>query len=441
MYKKRVTLQNMQHITREEALSYHRDGRPGKLEIRPTKPMRDQHDLSLAYTPGVAEPVKEIADDPAAAYEYTNKGNLVGIITNGTAILGLGNRGALASKPVMEGKSGLFKLFADVDVIDIEIESLDAAEIIRTVELISPTFGAICLEDIRAPECFVIERSLQEKLRIPVFHDDQHGTAIVTVAALLNALEIGKKKFTDVQIVINGAGAAGDAVARLCLAFGASRQQIIMCDSKGVIYRGRKENMQPHKEEWAVATLHRSVADALKGADVFIGVSSGGSITAEMCKSMASHPVIFAMANPDPEIAYEEAKAVRPDAIIATGRSDTPNQVNNVLGFPSIFRGALDVRASAINEPMKIAAARTLAALAREPVPTEVIEAYDGQPLAFGPDYILPKPLDHRVVPTVAPAVARAAMESGLAQKELDLKQYPEALRKRLETVRESLTS
>ncbi len=420
------------NITREEALQYHRSPRPGKLAIRPTKPMATQRDLSLAYTPGVAVPVLEIARDADAAFEYTSKGNLVAVVSNGTAILGLGNRGALASKPVMEGKAVLFKRFADVDVFDIEVASEDPDEVIRVCELIAPTFGGINLEDIKAPECFYIEETLKARLDIPVFHDDQHGTAIITAAGLLNALEIQGKRLTEVRIVINGAGAAGIACARLLTAMGVPREHILLLDSRGVIYRGREEGMNPYKERWAVDTPLRTLEDALRGADVFIGVSVADVVTPEMVKSMAPRPIIFALANPDPEIRYEVAKAVRPDAIVATGRSDYPNQVNNVLGFPFIFRGALDVRARAINDAMMIAAAKALATLAREDVPDSVLSAYGLTTLHFGPDYILPKPLDPRVMLWVSPAVAQAAMETGVARRQLDVEAYRRALESRL---------
>jgi len=417
-------------ITREEALQYHQKPRPGKLEIRPTKPMATQRDLSLAYTPGVAIPVLEIAERPEDAFEYTSRGNLVGVISNGTAILGLGDRGALASKPVMEGKAVLFKRFADVDVFDIEVDTHDPDE--GVAELIAPTFGGINLEDIKAPECFYIEETLTERLDIPVFHDDQHGTAIITAAGLLNALELQGKKLDEVKIVVNGAGAAGIACAQLVVTMGARKENILMCDSRGVIYKGRKERMNPYKERFAVETDARTLEDAMVGADVFIGVSVADIVTPEMVKSMAPRPIIFAMANPDPEIRYELAKEARPDAIVATGRSDYPNQVNNVLGFPFIFRGALDVRARSINDRMKVAAAKALAALAKEDVPDSVLSAYGVTALQFGPEYILPKPLDPRVMLWVSPAVAQAAMESGAARKTIDLEEYRRELEGRL---------
>ncbi len=419
----------MAKITREEALAYHKlDGRPGKIEVKPTKPLSTQRDLSLAYSPGVAYPVLEIEKDPETAYEYTAKGNLVAVISNGTAILGLGNRGALASKPVMEGKGVLFKRFADIDVFDIEVDATDPDEFIRVVAAIAPTFGGINLEDIKAPECFYIEEKLKAMLDIPVFHDDQHGTAIISGAALLNALELAGKKAEDVKMVISGAGASAIACAKLAIKLGVRKENIIMVDSRGVIYKGRTERMNPYKEEFAVETHARTLADAMKGADVFYGLSVAGVVTPEMVKSMAENPIIFAMANPDPEIPYEVAKEARPDAIMATGRSDYPNQVNNVLGFPFIFRGALDVRARAINDEMKLAAAYALAALAKEDVPDSVLRAYGLESLHFGPEYIIPKPFDPRVLLWVAPAVAKAAMETGVARKHIDLDEYREQL-------------
>ncbi|NPA90504.1 MAG: NADP-dependent malic enzyme [Chloroflexi bacterium] len=419
-------------ITKEEALRYHREPRPGKLEIRPTKPMATQRDLSLAYTPGVAVPVLEIDKDPETAFEYTAKGNLVAVLSNGTAILGLGNRGALASKPVMEGKAVLFKRFADVDVFDIEVDTQDADEVIRVAELIAPTFGGINLEDIKAPECFYVEETLIERLDIPVFHDDQHGTAIIAAAGLLNALELQGKKIDEIKVVINGAGASGIATAQHLVNLGVPKENIILCDSRGVIYKGRKERMNPYKERFAADTDARTLAEALKGADVFIGLSVANVVTPEMVKSMADKPIIFALANPDPEIPYEAAKEARPDAIVATGRSDYPNQVNNVLGFPFIFRGALDVRARKINEAMKIAATKALAALAKEDVPDSVLSAYGLKSLHFGPEYIIPKPLDPRVMLWVSPAVAKAAMETGVARRHIDIEEYKRELEKRL---------
>ncbi|MFN3928784.1 MAG: NADP-dependent malic enzyme [Thermoflexus sp.] len=419
-------------MLREDALEYHRKGRPGKLEIVPTKPMITQRDLSLAYSPGVAYPVLEIEKDPDLAYEYTTKGNLVAVISNGTAILGLGDRGALASKPVMEGKSVLFKKFADVDAIDIEVNTRDPDEFIRVVQLIAPTFGGINLEDIKAPECFYIEETLRATLDIPVFHDDQHGTAVISAAALLNALELVGKRIDEIKVVINGAGASGIACADLWVKLGVRKENLIMLDTKGVIYKGRKEGMNPYKERFAAETDARTLAEAIRGADVFLGLSVADVLTPEMVKTMAERPIIFALANPDPEIRYELAKEVRPDAIVATGRSDYPNQVNNVLGFPFIFRGALDVRARAINDEMKLAAARALAALAREDVPDSVLKAYGLESLRFGPDYIIPKPLDPRVMLWEAPAVAQAAMETGVARIHIDIEEYRERLTARL---------
>ncbi|QWK12010.1 MAG: NADP-dependent malic enzyme [Thermoflexus hugenholtzii] len=419
-------------MLREDALEYHRKGRPGKLEIVPTKPMITQRDLSLAYSPGVAYPVLEIEKDPDLAYEYTIKGNLVAVISNGTAILGLGDRGALTSKPVMEGKAVLFKKFADVDAIDIEVNTRDPDEFIRVVQAIAPTFGGINLEDIKAPECFYIEETLRATLDIPVFHDDQHGTAVISAAALLNALELVGKRIDEIKVVINGAGASGIACADLWVKLGVRKENLIMLDTKGVIYKGRKEGMNPYKERFAADTEARTLAEAIRGADVFLGLSVADVLTPEMVKSMAERPIIFALANPDPEIRYELAKEVRPDAIVATGRSDYPNQVNNVLGFPFIFRGALDVRARAINDEMKLAAARALAALAREDVPDSVLKAYGLETLRFGPDYIIPKPLDPRVMLWEAPAVAQAAMETGVARIHIDIEEYRERLAARL---------
>ncbi len=411
-------------ITRESALDYHARGRPGKLEVIPTKPVVNQIDLSLAYTPGVAQPVLEIAEDPEDAYQYTAKSNLVAVISDGSAILGLGNRGALASKPVMEGKAVLFKRFADVDVFDIEVKVAGPDEFIRVVQAIAPTFGGINLEDIKAPECFAIEEELKRTLDIPVFHDDQHGTAIIATAGLLNALEIVGKHKEEVAIVINGAGAAAIACAKMFVLAGFPRDNIIMLDSQGVIYTGRTEGMNEYKAQFAQPTKARTLSDALRGADVFVGLSVGDVVSAEMVQSMARQPVIFAMANPDPEIKYELARQVRPDAIVATGRSDYPNQINNVLGFPFIFRGALDVHARQINEEMKLAACHALAALAREEVPPEVLSAYRLRSLRFGPDYVIPKPLDPRVLLWEAPAVAEAAMKTGVARRYVNLSTY-----------------
>ncbi|MCC7434467.1 MAG: NADP-dependent malic enzyme [Methanoregulaceae archaeon] len=400
-----------------DALRYHEQGRPGKLEVIPTKPCVTARDLSLAYSPGVAEPCLAIAEDPHLAYRYTNKGNLVAVLSNGTAVLGLGAIGALAGKPVMEGKAVLFKRFAQVDVFDIELDTTDPAEIIRACQVLEPTFGGINLEDIKAPECFEIEGTLRSTMQIPVFHDDQHGTAIISGAALLNALEINGKAIGDLQVVVSGAGASAIACAKFYEALGVRTDHILMVDSKGVIFKGRTDGMNRYKEHFAQETDRRTLAEALVGADVFLGCSAKGLVTGEMLRSMAKDPIVFALANPDPEIDYDEAKAARPDAIVATGRSDYPNQVNNVLGFPYIFRGALDVRATGINEAMKVAAAKALAALAREPVPQEVSMAYSGQHFDFGPDYIIPKPFDPRLLEVVSSAVARAACETGCARE------------------------
>ncbi len=419
----------MATFTREEALEYHRlKGKPGKIAIVPTKPMDTQRDLSLAYSPGVAEPVLEIEKDAELAYEYTSKGNLVGVVSNGTAILGLGDRGALASKPVMEGKGVLFKKFADIDVFDIEVNSHDPDEIIKVVAAISPTFGGINLEDIKAPECFYIEEELKKMLNIPVFHDDQHGTAIISSAALANSLEVVGKKHSEVRLVISGAGASAISCAELAIRWGVKRENIMLCDSRGVVYQGRTEGMNKYKERFLVDTDARTLADAVRGADVFYGLSVANVLTPEMVKSMAESPIIFAMANPDPEIKPELAHEARNDVIIATGRSDYPNQVNNVLGFPFIFRGALDVRAKAINEEMKLAASQALAALAKEDVPDSVLRAYGMESLKFGRDYIIPTPLDPRVLLWEAPAVARKAMETGVARKKIDIDEYREQL-------------
>ncbi|RMH11555.1 MAG: NADP-dependent malic enzyme [Gemmatimonadetes bacterium] len=416
-------------IPRQNALEYHEQGRPGKIEVVPTKPVATQADLSLAYSPGVAEPCLAIADNPDDAFRYTARGNLVAVVSNGTAVLGLGNLGALASKPVMEGKGVLFKKFAGIDVFDIEVDSEDPEEIIRFCELLEPTVGGINLEDISAPACFEIESRLRESLEIPVFHDDQHGTAIIAGAALLNALDVVGKKIEDVRVVFSGAGASAMATARHFQNLGVDPEKIVMCDSHGVIYRGREEAMDRYKEDFARDTDMRTLTDALEGADVFVGLSVGGVVKGDMVARMAERPLIFALANPDPEITPEEVKAVRDDAIMATGRSDYPNQVNNVLGFPFIFRGALDVRARGINEEMKLAATRALADLARADVPETVAEAYGGTAFAFGPEYLIPKPFDPRVLYHVAPAVARAAMETGLARVELDLDEYVDRLR------------
>ena len=422
----------MKKISREDALEYHEQGRKGKIQVVPTKPTATQLDLSLAYSPGVAWPCKEIEKDPLLAYQYTAKGNLVAVISNGTAVLGLGNIGALAGKPVMEGKGVLFKRFADIDVFDIEIATEDPEELIRTVKLLEPTFGGINLEDIRAPDCFEIERRLKAEMNIPVFHDDQHGTAIISGAALLNALEVTGKRIEDVRIVFSGAGAAALSCAKLYEKLGARRENILVCDSHGVIYKGRTDRMDPYKAEFAVETEKRTLAEAIVGADVFIGLSVAGVMTADMVRSMASDPIVFAMANPDPEIPYDEARAARPDVIVATGRSDYPNQVNNVLGFPFLFRGALDVRATDINDAMELAAVRALAELAREDVPDAVLKAYGLDSLRFGREYLIPKPFDYRVLLRVPPAVAQAAMESGVAR--MPIADF-EAYRRKLETL------
>ena len=420
-------------ITKEDALQYHqRDGKPGKLSVIPSKPLETQNDLGLAYTPGVAWPVLEIDADAAKVYDYTMKGNLVAVISNGTAILGLGDRGALASKPVMEGKCALFKKFADLDSIDIEIDSHDPETVINTVAAIAPSFGGINLEDIKSPECFGIERRLQQMLDIPVFHDDQHGTAIILGAALLNALEITGKKIDQIKIVFSGAGAAAISSANHMVRLGVPREHIWFCDIKGLVYRGRKEEMFPEKEIFAQGEQPGTLTDALEGADMLIGLSAANVVSPEMLKRMGANPVIFAMANPDPEIKFDLAKAARPDAIVGTGRSDYPNQVNNLLGFPFIFRGALDVRARAINEEMKIAASHSLAALAKEPVTPEVLKAYGLDHLEFGKDYVVPKPLDKRVCLWEAPAVAAAAMLSGAARLKLSLEEYRRQLSERL---------
>ncbi|HZF09502.1 MAG TPA: NADP-dependent malic enzyme [Thermoanaerobaculia bacterium] len=422
----------MKKISREEALEYHSQGRKGKIQVVPTKPTATQLDLSLAYSPGVAYPCKEIERDPLLAYQYTAKGNLVGVISNGTAVLGLGNIGALAGKPVMEGKGVLFKRFADIDVFDIEVATEDPEEFIRAVRLLEPTFGGINLEDIKAPQCFEIERRLKALMNIPVFHDDQHGTAIISGAALLNALALTGRTIGEARIVFSGAGAAALSCAQLYVELGARRENIVLCDRKGVIYKGRQEDMDPYKAELASNTAARTLTEALVGADVFLGLSVAGVVTPDMLRSMAKDPIVFAMANPDPEIGYEEARAARPDAIVATGRSDYPNQVNNVLGFPFLFRGALDVRATDINMPMKLAAVKALAELAREDVPDGVLKAYGLESLRFGRDYLIPKPLDYRVLLRVPPAVAKAAMESGVARVPMD---DFDGYRRRLETL------
>jgi len=419
---------------KEDAITFHTTGRPGKLEITPTKPLNTQRDLSLAYSPGVAEPCIIINKDPETAYDYTAKGNLVAIISNGTAVLGLGNIGAVASKPVMEGKAVLFKKFADLDGVDLEIDTEDPDKFVEAVSLLGPSFGGINLEDIAAPECFIIEQRLREIMDIPVFHDDQHGTAIITAAGLMNALHLTGRDFKDIKVVCNGAGSASIACVELIKAIGVPHNNIILVDRTGVIYQGREEGMNQWKSAHAVKTNTRSLDEAIEGADVFLGLSVSGAVTKEMVKKMADEPIIFAMANPDPEILPEDAKAARSDAIIATGRSDYPNQVNNVLGFPYIFRGALDVRASAINEEMKIAAANAIAMLAREDVPDEVNNAYSGQPLKFGRDYIIPAPFDPRLISAITSAVAQAAMDTGVARKPIkDMQAYKNELSARLD--------
>ncbi len=428
-------------VTDEEALAYHLEPTPGKIEINASTAMATQRDLSLAYSPGVAAPVQAIADNPALAYDYTTKGNLVAVISNGSAILGMGNLGALASKPVMEGKAVLFKRFADVNAMDIELDTQDPDEIINAVRLMGPTFGGINLEDIKAPECFIIEQRLKEEMDIPVFHDDQHGTAVICAAGLINALHLSGKKIEDCRIVVNGAGAAGIACVELMKSMGAKHDNCLVCDTKGVIYQGRTEGMNQWKSAHAANTESRTLDEAMDNADVFIGVSVKGAVTAEMVKSMAADPVIFAMANPDPEITPEDAHAVREDAIVATGRSDYPNQVNNVLGFPYLFRGALDIHARAINDEMKIACAEALAALAREDVPDEVALAY-GKKLSFGRDYIIPTPFDPRLIYIIPPAVAKAGMDTGVARRPIiDMEAYELSLKARLDPTASILQS
>ncbi|RUV30618.1 MULTISPECIES: NADP-dependent malic enzyme [unclassified Mesorhizobium] len=427
-------------VSAQEALEFHAMGRPGKLEIVATKPMATQRDLSLAYSPGVAVPVLAIAEDPSRAFDYTARGNMVAVISNGTAILGLGNLGALAAKPVMEGKAVLFKRFADVDSIDLEVDTEDADEFINCVRFLGPSFGGINLEDIKAPECFIIEQRLRELMDIPVFHDDQHGTAIISAAGLINALEITGRDMKTTKMVCNGAGAAGIACIELMKAMGFAPENIILCDTKGVVFQGRTEGMNQWKSAHAVKTDARSLAEALDGADVFLGLSAKGALTTKMVQSMAEKPIIFAMANPDPEITPEEVAEIRTDAIMATGRSDYPNQVNNVLGFPYIFRGALDVRATTINDDMKIAAARALAELARQDVPDDVAAAYQGMRPKFGPNYIIPVPFDPRLISAIPIAVAKAAMESGVARKPiLDLDRYAQELSARRDPIASTL--
>jgi malate dehydrogenase (oxaloacetate-decarboxylating)(NADP+) len=428
-------------IRKQDALDYHSGGRRGKIEIRPTKPTQTQRDLSLAYSPGVAEPCLEIKVNPEDAYTYTTKGNLVAVVSNGTAVLGLGNIGPLAAKPVMEGKGVLFKRFADIDVFDIELKASDPDEVIRVVKALEPTFGGINLEDIKAPDCFHIEETLKRELDIPVFHDDQHGTAIISGAALMNWLELAEKDISRIKVVINGAGAAGIACAELIESLGVRHENVIMCDSKGLVYRGRTEGMNPYKERYAIETRLRTLKEAMDGADVFIGVSVKDAVSKAMVASMNERPLVMAMANPDPEITWDDAMSVRKDLVMATGRSDFPNQVNNVLGFPFIFRGALDVRARAINMEMKLAAARALAALAKEDVPDSVMRAYSVDSMRFGPSYIIPSPFDPRVLTWEAPAVAKAAMETGVARIQIDLESYRDRLEARLGRGREVMRS
>ncbi|MBI2235858.1 MAG: NADP-dependent malic enzyme [Magnetospirillum sp.] len=423
-----------------DTLLMHASGRPGKIEVCPTKPMATQRDLALAYSPGVAFPCLHIARDPSLAYDYTAKGNLVAVISNGTAVLGLGDLGALAGKPVMEGKAVLFKRFADVDAIDLEVDTRDVEEFIGAVRYLGPTFGGINLEDIKAPECFIIEQRLRELMPIPVFHDDQHGTAIIAAAGMLNACDLTGRDFSKLKVVVNGAGAAGIACVELIKALGVRHNNVILCDTKGTIYQGRTEGMNQWKSAHAAATSARTLAEALEGADMFMGLSAKGAVTAAMVARMADKPIIFAMANPDPEITPAEVKSVRKDAIVATGRSDYPNQINNVLGFPYIFRGALDVRASTINEEMKIAAAKAIAALAREDVPDEVDAAYSGRRLRYGPEYIIPVPFDPRLISSIPPAVAKAAMDSGVARKPIvDMEGYRQQLSARLDPTAASM--
>ncbi|MEX0405579.1 NADP-dependent malic enzyme [Aquibium sp. LZ166] len=427
-------------VSAQEALEFHSMGRPGKLEINPTKPMATQRDLSLAYSPGVAVPVKAIAEDPSRAFDYTTRGNMVAVISNGTAILGMGNLGALASKPVMEGKAVLFKRFADVDSIDLEVDTEDADEFVNCVRFLGPSFGGINLEDIKAPECFIIEQRLRELMDIPVFHDDQHGTAIISAAGLINALEITGRDMKTAKLVCNGAGAAGIACIELVKAMGFSPQNVILCDTKGVVYQGREEGMNQWKSAHAVKTDKRTLAEALDGADIVFGLSAKGALTPAMIQSMAKDPVIFAMANPDPEITPEEVAEIRTDAIMATGRSDYPNQVNNVLGFPYIFRGALDVRATTINDAMKVAAAEALAALARQDVPDDVAAAYQGNRPKFGRNYIIPVPFDPRLISAIPVAVAKAAMDTGVARRPiLDMEKYAQELSARRDPIASTL--
>ncbi len=428
-------------ITDQEALDFHKFDTPGKIKITPTKPLLTQRDLSLAYSPGVAVPCIEINKDPSKAYDYTSRGNFVAVISNGTAVLGLGDLGALASKPVMEGKAVLFKRFADIDAIDIEVDTKDPDEFINAIRFLGPSWGGINLEDIKAPECFIIEDKLKEIMDIPIFHDDQHGTAIITAAGLINAAHVTDRDFKNMKVVLNGAGAAGIACLELLKSMGLKSENAILCDTKGVIYKGRKEGMNQWKSAHAVDTKARTLEEAMEGADVFLGLSVKGAVTKEMVKSMAKQPIIFAMANPDPEILPEDVKEVRKDAVIATGRSDYNNQVNNVMGFPYIFRGALDVQASTINEEMKIAAAKALADLARQPVPDEVTLAYSGRKMQFGPDYIIPVPFDPRLISTIPVAVAEAAIKTGVARKPIkDIKKYTHELGARLNPTANSMS-
>ena len=427
-------------FTKQEALDYHSKGRKGKLEVVPIKPCKTQKHLSMAYSPGVAESCRAIHSDPEAAYEYTNRGNLVAVVSNGTAVLGLGNIGPLAGKPVMEGKGVLFKIFADIDVYDINLDQNDPDKIIECVKMLEPTFGGINLEDIKAPECFHIEETLKREMNIPVFHDDQHGTAIISGAGLFNALEISGKNIEDIKVVVSGAGASAVACSKFYESMGVKHENIFMFDSRGLLHTGR-ENLNPEKQYFAQDKDYGSLAEVLKGADCFLGLSVAGILSQDMVKSMADNPIIFACANPDPEIPYPDAKEVRPDAIMATGRSDYPNQVNNVLGFPFIFRGALDVGASSINEEMKIAAAQALAALAKEEVPEDIKEAYGVKDMEFGIDYIIPKPFDPRVLEWEAAAVAQAAMDSGVATKTIDIESYKGELRDRLNAMKSRVTA
>ncbi|WP_250296984.1 malic enzyme-like NAD(P)-binding protein [Wolbachia endosymbiont of Oedothorax gibbosus] len=430
---------DLDSTTKQEALKYHsRGGNPGKISIMPTKPLSTQYDLSLAYSPGVAAPCLEIAKNPEVVYDYTAKSNCVAVISNGTAVLGLGNIGPLAAKPVMEGKAVLFKRFADIDAVDIEVGTENIEDFINAVRYLGPSWGGINLEDIRSPDCFIIEKRLNELMDIPVFHDDQHGTAVVVAAGIENALDIVEKKLEDVKIIMNGAGAAGIACLEILKSMGA--KNIVLCDKQGVIYKGRNEDMNEWKEKYAIDTPERSLLDTIKGADVFIGLSAKDVLNEEMLKSMGKDPIIFALANPDPEVRPELAKSARPDAIIATGRSDYNNQVNNVMGFPYIFRGALDVHATTINDEMKIAAADAIAKLAREPVPGEISAAYGGRKMSYGREYIIPTPFDPRLISIVAPAVAKAAVDSGVARKAIqDWSKYENQLKSRLSNILSTL--